>query len=82
MLLGVLVDQVGEVTAARYLVAGRKAELEQDCSSSATLRDGRTLLPGRWIDQSCPARCSKSHTGDLARCSRLAPYDSAPVTRR
>ncbi|GAA2832291.1 hypothetical protein GCM10010505_64930 [Kitasatospora aburaviensis] len=49
MPLGVLVHEVGEVTAARYLVEGRKAEVEQDCSSFATLRDGRTLLPGRQL---------------------------------
>ncbi|GGV25649.1 hypothetical protein GCM10010495_46760 [Kitasatospora herbaricolor] len=87
MPLGVLVHQVGEVTAARYLVEGRKAEVEQDCSSFATLRDARTLLPSRRVrpEGSAPV-FEASHLG-RARPGRdgivrMAPYGRAGVTCR
>ncbi|GAA2108685.1 hypothetical protein GCM10009759_48770 [Kitasatospora saccharophila] len=84
MALRVLVDQVGEVAVARYLVAGRKAELvEQDCSSSATLRDDWTLLPGRRVrpEGSAPVFRSSHRRSDV-RGDRIEPYGSPEVTRR
>ncbi|MGW2544608.1 hypothetical protein ACWC5I_27960, partial [Kitasatospora sp. NPDC001574] len=49
------------------------AEVEQDCSSFATLRDGRTLLPGRRLRPGGSARHWSPTDVAAARMERHTP---------